>query len=112
MSNQCISEKDICVKYVIIKQREKESYHFMLKIKNVHQNSENINCTECNKSIQKSYVTTHIKLFHSGEKPKYSCKVCTFQTIHSNGVSKHVKNVHQKKGSIHKPQIHSTSTTA
>ena len=30
-------------------------------VKNVHQKSENINCSECNKSFQKRYLKRHMK---------------------------------------------------
>ena len=67
------------------------SKHF----KNVHQKSENINCSECNKSIQKGSLKQHMKIFHSGEQTLYNCKVCPFQSIHQGAVIKHVKNIHQ-----------------
>ena len=65
-------------------------------VKNVHQKIENINCSECNKSIQKGSLKRHMKKFHSGEQTLYNCKVCTFQTIHQQGLSRHVRNVHKK----------------
>ena len=65
--------------------------------KNVHQKSENITCTECFKSFQKKHLTRHLKLFHSGEQPKYDCKLCTFQTIHPSSLKTHVQKVHQIK---------------
>ena len=65
-------------------------------VKNVHQKSENSHCSECNKSIQKKYLKRHMKIFHSGEQTLFNCKVCTFQSIHQDAVSKHVRNVHQK----------------
>ena len=66
-------------------------------VKNVHQKSEQIICTECNKSIQKEYLPQHMKLLHTAEQTQYNCKICNFQTIHPGGVKKHVKNVHQNK---------------
>ena len=72
----------------------KLSRHF----KNVHQRSENIICTECNKNIQKRNLSTHMKMFHSvGEQTLYNCKICTFQSNYPNSVKKHVKYVHQKR---------------
>ena len=67
-------------------------------VKNVHQKSENIICTECNKCIQKKYLSTHMKMFHSeGLQTQYNCKICTYQSKHPSYVKKHVKNVHQKR---------------
>ena len=37
---------------------------------NIHQKIENINCTECNKSIKKTGLKKHMKLLHSGEQQK------------------------------------------
>ena len=37
-------------------------------VKNVHQKSENINCSKCNKSIQKMNLKRHLKMFHSGDR--------------------------------------------
>ena len=65
-------------------------------VKNVHQKSENVICNECNKSIQKKYLTRHMKIFHSGKQPQYNCDVCTFQSIHPYSLKNHVKNIHQK----------------
>ena len=65
-------------------------------MKNVHQKSENINCNECNISIQKVSLKGHMKKFHSGEQTLNNCKVCTFQSIHQGSLSIHVRNVHQK----------------
>ena len=65
-------------------------------IENVHHKSENIVCTECNKTIQKRHLPSHIKLFHSGGQTQLNCNICTFQTIHASSLKKHVKNVHQK----------------
>ena len=59
-------------------------------VRNVHQKSENINCRECNKSIQKKWLKTHMKMFHSGEQTLYNCKVCIFQSIHKVALSRHV----------------------
>ena len=65
-------------------------------IKNVHQNSENIDCSECNKSIQKISLKRHMKMLHSGEQTLYYCKICTYQSKYQFAVNKHVQNVHQK----------------
>ena len=65
-------------------------------VKNVHQKSENITCSECNKSIQKEYLKRHMRMFHSGEQTLFNCKVCTYQSIHQYAVNSHVRNVHQK----------------
>ena len=65
-------------------------------VKNVHQKTANLICNECNKSIQKKYLSTHMKLLHSGEQPQYKCKICTFETLHSNSLKIHVKNIHQR----------------
>ena len=70
-------------------------------VTNVHQKSENINCTECNKSIHKYHQTTHMKLFHSGEQPpQYNCKVCTFQIIHKSSLYNHVNIFHKNQKAI------------
>ena len=61
-----------------------------------HQKLEKINCTDCNKIIQKKSLTLHNKIFHSGEQTQYKCNVCTFQTIHEYGLLRHAKHVHQK----------------
>ena len=67
-------------------------------VKNVHQKSENVICTECNKYIQKINLSRHMKSFHSaGEQTQYNCNICTFQSKHLSYVKKHVKRVHQKK---------------
>ena len=36
-------------------------------VKNVHQKSENVNCSECNKCMKKISLKGHIKVFHSGD---------------------------------------------
>ena len=69
-------------------------------VKNVHQKSENMNCSECNKSIQKVSLKKHMKMFHSEEQTLYNCKLCTFQSIQQSAVNKHVRNVHQKSENI------------
>ena len=67
-------------------------------VKNVHEKSEYIICTECNKHIQKRNLSTHIKMFHSaGEPTQYNCKFCTFQANYPSYVKTHAKKVHQKK---------------
>ena len=53
-----------------------------IHVKNVHQKSEIINCTECNKFMQKISLKQHMQIFHSGEQTLYNCNVCTFQSIH------------------------------
>ena len=65
-------------------------------VKNVHQKSENIKCSECNKSMQKRSLKIHMKKFHSGEQTLYNCNVCTYQSLHQGALSTHVTNVHQK----------------
>ena len=65
-------------------------------VKNVHQKSENTNCSECNKSIQKKNLKIHMKKFHSGEQTLYNCNICTYQSLHQGALSTHVTNVHQK----------------
>ena len=54
-------------------------------VKNVYQKSENISCSECNKSIQKEYLKRHMRMFHSGEQTLFNCKVCTYQSIQFTG---------------------------
>ena len=66
-------------------------------VKNVHQKSENIDCSECNKSIQKKNMKRHMQMIHSREQTLYDCNVCTFQTIHQESLSTHVRNVHCRK---------------
>ena len=70
--------------------------HLSIHVKNVHQKSDNINCTECNKSIQKQYLTKHMKLFYTGEQTQFECKICTFKSIYKSSLNDHVKGVHQK----------------
>ena len=65
-------------------------------VQNVHQKSDNINCTECNKSIQKRCLTQHMKVFHTGEQTQFNCNICTFVTIHKYYLYTHVKGVHKK----------------
>ena len=65
-------------------------------VRNVHEKRENINCSECKKSIQKDSLKRHTQIFHSRDQTLYNCKVCTFQSIHQGAVSKHVRNVHQR----------------
>ena len=65
-------------------------------IENVHQKTENITCSECNKSLQKVSLKMHMKMFHSGEQTVYNCKVCIYQSVYQYAVNRHVKNVHQK----------------
>ena len=65
-------------------------------VTNVHQKSENNKCSECNKTIQKSYLKRHMKMFHSGKQTLYNCNLCTYQSKHQGALSNHVKNVHQK----------------
>ena len=71
-------------------------HHLARHNKNVHQKSEIINCKECNKSLQKSYLNEHMKNFHSEEQTQYKCKICTFQSMHNPNLTRHVKNIHKK----------------
>ena len=64
-------------------------------VKNVHEKGENVNCTDCNKSVQKASLMRHMKLLHLGEQTKYKCKLCTFETVYPSSLYKHVNNVHQ-----------------
>ena len=68
-----------------------------IHIKNVHHKLGKVICTECNKTIQKETLTQHKRVFHSGEKTIYNCKICTFQTIHQSSLNQHVKNVHHSR---------------
>ena len=68
--------------------------------RNVHQKSENVICTYCNKSIQKRYIKNHIKMLHSGEQPKYTCTICDHQATSKGNLSQHVGNVHQKSENV------------
>ena len=70
--------------------------HLSIHVKNVHQKSENVHCSECNKSIQKKYLKQHVKLFHSAEQTLYNCNVCTYQSKFQSDVNKHIRKVHQK----------------
>ena len=70
--------------------------HLTKHIKNVHEKSEIVNCTECNKSMNKQSLKIHTKIFHSGEKPKYNCNLCIFQTNHQGSLSRHIETVHRK----------------
>merc|ERR1712126_102340 len=65
-------------------------------LKSVHENREKISCNDCNKVFQKLSLPQHMKVFHSGEKNIFFCKICSFNTIHSYGSQRHVKRVHQK----------------
>ena len=91
-SNLFISKKVIPVKYYQATHKDHLSSH----VKNVHQKSENINCSECNKYIQKKSLKRHMKIFHTGEQTQYSCNLCTYQSIHQYVVNNHALNVHQK----------------
>ena len=73
-----------------------QKFNLSRHVKNVHQKSENRSCSECNKSIQKRNLKQHMKMYHSGEQTLYHCKVCIFQSKYQEGVSNHVRNVHQK----------------
>ena len=55
--------------------------HLSQHDENVHQNSEKIMFTECNKSIQKRSLSGHMKKFHLGEQSQYKCRICTFQKL-------------------------------
>ena len=66
-------------------------------VKNVHNKNERVICTECYKSLQKDSLHLHRKLFHSGEQPKLSCKICTYKTICQSNLNKHIKSVHQSR---------------
>ena len=70
-------------------------YSLSKHVKNVHQKSEKIICTECNKPLQKRWMSEHMKKFHSEEQSLFYCKVCTFQTIHSGSLKIHVQNIHK-----------------
>ena len=71
--------------------------HLSQHDENVHQNSEKIMFTECNKSIQKRSLSGHMKKFHSGEQSQHGCRICTFHTIYKSYLKEHVKHVHQKR---------------
>ena len=45
--------------------------HLSQHDENVHQNSEKIMFTECNKSIQKRSLSGHMKTYHSEEQSHY-----------------------------------------
>ena len=66
-------------------------------VKSIHQKPENIHCTNCNKSIKETSIHRHMKRFHSGEQPQYNCKVCTYQTVYSSNLIKHVQVLHQTR---------------
>ena len=62
----------------------------------VHQNSEDVTCVECNKTVKKYHLSKHMKVLHSEKQKKYNCSICSFQTIHQNGLKQHFKGVHLK----------------
>ena len=47
-------------------------------VKSVHEKSENVICSECNKSIEKQSLYSHIKTFHTEDRIQYNCKICAF----------------------------------
>ena len=69
--------------------------------KKVHEPApENVTCAECNTTLKPSSLASHRKSFHSGENPRYNCKVCTYQTFWKPTLKKHTINVHQKSRKI------------
>ena len=82
-----------CVTYKICDYQSTQKSVLSQQVKNVHQKSENINCTEYNKSIQRRGLSQHMKKFHTGEQTNFECNICTFKTIHKYSLYTHVKFV-------------------
>ena len=66
-----------------------------MHVKNVHQKSGKIACSECNKSMKKENMGRHMKNIHSGKQDQFQCKLCTFKTIYSESLRGHIKYKHQ-----------------
>ena len=62
-------------------------------VKLVHVVSEKVSCIKCNKSMKPISLKVHMKDMHS-DPTKYSCNVCTFQTIYHSRLKKHEERVH------------------
>ena len=52
-------------------------------------------CTECNRTLKKRSLFSHMKIYHSEQNSLYCCEMCPFQTIHKSSLKKHTKKVHQ-----------------
>ena len=52
-------------------------------------------CLNCNKTLKQFSLANHMKIVH-GDKSKYYCKMCPFQTIYQKSLKTHTENVHQK----------------
>ena len=89
-----LKEKDFPCK--ICDYRATQSGNLSRHVKNVHEKSDNIMCDKCKNYIQKISLKKHLKQQHDDEATLFNCKNCTFQTVYSANLKKHVKIVHQK----------------
>ena len=91
-SIQCTFKRSIHALCVTIIHQKK-----LCHVKSVPEKNDYIACTECNKSIKSksSFLSRHIKLFHSEDKKIHVCKLCPFQTVHDGSLTKHVRNIHK-----------------
>ena len=60
------------------------------------QTSENNKCTECNKLVKAWSMKSHMKL-HSKQQTQYSCNICSYKTIHSHNLKRHVVKAHMNQ---------------
>ena len=68
-------------------------------VKTMHQTNEIIICKDCNKTMKRSYLHCHRKLFHSAL-IQYDCNLCTYQTRRKNTLKTHVITVHQESKKV------------
>ena len=74
--------------------KAKRKCHLNEHFKYMHVKIENEICTECNTSVQKRYLTKHMRRFHSEGQPKFFCKLCTYQTIYKDCMKNHIARKH------------------
>ena len=74
--------------------QSKNKNHLTEHIRYMHEKIDNTRCIECNKSVQERYLSKHMKRFHSEGQPKYSCKLCKFQTIYKDCMKMHISRKH------------------
>ena len=68
--------------------------HLNRHVQNVH-TKEEVSCHDCKKTMEKPSLTRHRKQFHSKEQAKFSCNICTYESIHKDALRTHILNVHQ-----------------
>ena len=70
-------------------------------INSIHNVNNTVVCTDCNKTMKQSSITTHRKLFHSSKQPQLLvCNICTFEANHESNLERHVENVHQQENVV------------